>query len=381
MTRRCRRWSGGAVYDAPLEPTLGAAGPDYVTLGEETVRPNGTKTSDGAVHDFTVTVHSGRDGFAAAKEIAAAVCDCLIDAPLALDAGRLVSLRFLRAGAERGRAPEKRKVTPALPGGRGPGLKNSVSGRTTDMAAQRGKDLLIKLDMTGTGDFETVAGLRATRISFNAETVDVTNLGSAGRWRELLSGAGVRSAGHQRLGGLPRRGDRRAGAGDLLRRRDPGLPGDRAGLRRDRGAVPDHLDRVFRTTRRRGGLRAGAGLGGRRELRGDLMANPWRGEVELVVDGEPRVMRLTLAALAELEARLKSKSLIELIARFEAGGFRVRDLIALLTAGLNGGGWKVSEAELVKASIDGGPLAAAQAAARLLKITFTLPDEDGDEAA
>ena len=61
------------------------------------------------------------------------------------------------------------------------------------MAAQRGKDLLLKLDM-GSGTFETVAGLRATRISFNAETVDVTNLGSAGRWRELLAGAGVRSA-------------------------------------------------------------------------------------------------------------------------------------------------------------------------------------------
>lgn len=62
------------------------------------------------------------------------------------------------------------------------------------MAAQRGKDLLIKLDMTGDGIFETVAGLRATRITFNAETVDVTNLGSEGQWRELLAGAGVRSA-------------------------------------------------------------------------------------------------------------------------------------------------------------------------------------------
>ena len=62
------------------------------------------------------------------------------------------------------------------------------------MAAQRGKDLLVKLDMTGSGGFETVAGLRATRISFNAETVDVTTLESAGRWRELLAGAGVRSA-------------------------------------------------------------------------------------------------------------------------------------------------------------------------------------------
>jgi TP901-1 family phage major tail protein len=62
------------------------------------------------------------------------------------------------------------------------------------MAAQRGKDLLIKLDMTGSGSFQTVAGLRATRIAFNAETVEVTTLESPGRWRELLSGAGVRSA-------------------------------------------------------------------------------------------------------------------------------------------------------------------------------------------
>ncbi|MCF6443486.1 phage major tail protein, TP901-1 family [Nereida sp. MMG025] len=62
------------------------------------------------------------------------------------------------------------------------------------MTVQNGKDLLIKMDMTGDGLFETVAGLRATRISFNAETVDVTNIASQGGWRELLGGAGVRSA-------------------------------------------------------------------------------------------------------------------------------------------------------------------------------------------
>ncbi|MCL4188162.1 MAG: phage major tail protein, TP901-1 family [Rhodobacteraceae bacterium] len=62
------------------------------------------------------------------------------------------------------------------------------------MGAQSGKDLLIKLDLTGDGQFETVAGLRATRISFNAETVDVTSLESQGGWRELLAGAGVKSA-------------------------------------------------------------------------------------------------------------------------------------------------------------------------------------------
>ncbi|MCQ0971883.1 phage major tail protein, TP901-1 family [Paracoccus sp. TK19116] len=62
------------------------------------------------------------------------------------------------------------------------------------MAVQNGRDLLIKMDMTGDGAFETVAGLRATRLSFNAETVDVTSLESEGGWRELLGGAGMRSA-------------------------------------------------------------------------------------------------------------------------------------------------------------------------------------------
>ena len=62
------------------------------------------------------------------------------------------------------------------------------------MAVQKGKDLLIKVDMTGAGLFETIAGLRASRITFNAETVDVTSVESAGGWRELLGGAGVKSA-------------------------------------------------------------------------------------------------------------------------------------------------------------------------------------------
>lgn len=62
------------------------------------------------------------------------------------------------------------------------------------MAVQSGKDLLIKVDLIGDDQFVTVAGLRATRITFNAETVDVTSLESQGGWRELLAGAGVKSA-------------------------------------------------------------------------------------------------------------------------------------------------------------------------------------------
>ena len=60
------------------------------------------------------------------------------------------------------------------------------------MTAQKGKDLLLK---AADGEaFVTVAGLRARQIAFNAETVDVTHAESAGRWRELLAGAGVRRA-------------------------------------------------------------------------------------------------------------------------------------------------------------------------------------------
>ncbi len=62
------------------------------------------------------------------------------------------------------------------------------------MGAQKGRDLLLKVDSTGTGSFTTVAGLRSHTLSFNAATVDVTHQESAGQWRELLAGAGLKSA-------------------------------------------------------------------------------------------------------------------------------------------------------------------------------------------
>lgn len=62
------------------------------------------------------------------------------------------------------------------------------------MTAQKGKDLLLKVDTTGTSSFVTVAGLRSRSIAFNAEQVDITHAESAGQWRELLEGAGVRRA-------------------------------------------------------------------------------------------------------------------------------------------------------------------------------------------
>lgn len=62
------------------------------------------------------------------------------------------------------------------------------------MTAQAGRDLLLKLDLNGTQSFQTVAGLRARRIAFNASLVDSTSADSAGQWRELLENAGTRAA-------------------------------------------------------------------------------------------------------------------------------------------------------------------------------------------
>ena len=61
------------------------------------------------------------------------------------------------------------------------------------MTAQQGKDLLLKLDADGTGNFVTVAGVRSRKVAFNTATVDVTSSESAGQWRELLAGGGIRS--------------------------------------------------------------------------------------------------------------------------------------------------------------------------------------------
>jgi len=61
------------------------------------------------------------------------------------------------------------------------------------MAAQKGKDLLLKMD-DGTGNFVTLAGMRTQKLTLNADAVDSTSAESIGAWRELLAGAGLRRA-------------------------------------------------------------------------------------------------------------------------------------------------------------------------------------------
>lgn len=103
------------------------------------------------------------------------------------------------------------------------------------------------------------------------------------------------------------------------------------------------------------------------------MANPLAGEVALVLDGERHVLKLTLGALAELEAET-GEGVLALVERMERGAASSRDVLALVVAGLRGGGWQGSAADLLTVEIAGGPLGAARAAAALLARAFSLPE-------
>ena len=105
------------------------------------------------------------------------------------------------------------------------------------------------------------------------------------------------------------------------------------------------------------------------------MANPWAGEVAVLLDGQRHLAKLTLGALAELEGELQAGTLIELVERFEQGRFSTRDVVALIVAGLRGGGWRGTAADLRTAEIGGGPVEAARAAAELLARAFGSPGE------
>ena len=100
------------------------------------------------------------------------------------------------------------------------------------------------------------------------------------------------------------------------------------------------------------------------------MANPWAGEVTLVLDGQARACKLTLGALAELEAALQADTLVALVQRFETGAYSTRDVLALIVAGLRGGGWGGTAQDLLSAEIEGGVVRAAQVAAELLARAF-----------
>lgn len=102
-------------------------------------------------------------------------------------------------------------------------------------------------------------------------------------------------------------------------------------------------------------------------------ANRHRGEVEAVIDGERRILCLTLGALAELETAFGAESLTDLAARFAGGRLRSADLTRILACGLRGGGNRLSDADVAEMAVEGGVAGAAKVVGELLTVTFGAP--------
>jgi hypothetical protein len=94
--------------------------------------------------------------------------------------------------------------------------------------------------------------------------------------------------------------------------------------------------------------------------------------VGLTVNGRPLRLKLTLGVLAALEAHMEADTLVGLVERFETGRFSTADVIELLYAGLQGGGWQGSRETLLTADIKGGPMEATRVAALLLGRAFSI---------
>lgn len=112
-----------------------------------------------------------------------------------------------------------------------------------------------------------------------------------------------------------------------------------------------------------------------------MPANRRRGEAEAVFDGRPHRLVLTLGALAELEHAFQLADLTALAERFEAGRLSAADAIAILGAGLRGGGMEISDAEVSRLSHEDGAPGFVRAVADLLRATFAGGDGEGGAAA
>jgi Protein of unknown function (DUF3356). len=104
-------------------------------------------------------------------------------------------------------------------------------------------------------------------------------------------------------------------------------------------------------------------------------ANRRRGEVEAVIDGEGRVLCLTLGSLAELETAFAAGDLGGLAERFSSGRMKAVDMIRILGAGLRGGGNLYSDDEVAAMSVEGGIAGCARIVGELLAATFGPPQE------
>ena len=99
-------------------------------------------------------------------------------------------------------------------------------------------------------------------------------------------------------------------------------------------------------------------------------ANRRRGEIEAEIDGERRILCLTLGALAELETAFAADDLTGLAERFASGRMKAADLIRVIGAGLRGAGNVFSDDDVASISVEGGIAGYARIVGDLLTATF-----------
>lgn len=99
-------------------------------------------------------------------------------------------------------------------------------------------------------------------------------------------------------------------------------------------------------------------------------ANIRRGEIEAVIDGERRILCLTLGALAELETAFGVDNIADLAKRFAGGGIGAHGIIAILGAALRGGGNLVDDDDVRDMQVEGGVEGAVRLTATLLAGAF-----------
>ena len=178
----------GRVYDEPPpDPVY-----PYLHVGRMQSRPwggaSGADEAEGVETVVTLTCVSRFGGVEEAKAVNGAVRACLHDAAPTLVDSRVVTpaLHLRRRVPRRRLALDLRRRAAA----RGDRTPPTDPRSLTDMAAQKGKDILLKIGDASTPPvFTTVAGVRARTLSLNAKSVDVTDSDSPG-WRELLAGGG-----------------------------------------------------------------------------------------------------------------------------------------------------------------------------------------------
>lgn len=104
------------------------------------------------------------------------------------------------------------------------------------------------------------------------------------------------------------------------------------------------------------------------------MPNLHRGEIEVVLDGSPKTLCLTLGALAELEAAFGEEDMLALANRFATGRLSARDAVRILGAGLRGAGHDLADADVARMQTERGAAGFVDAVARLLTATFGAAD-------